>query len=61
MTEAEAALCEALLETLTCHPRHMHDCAEARADIAWEYVKVADRAHPMVAEVLREAATWIVE
>jgi hypothetical protein len=60
-TEAEAALRSALLDTLITYPRHFHDTPEGLTDVAWEYRRAADRAHPAVAQVLREAAERIVE
>ncbi|MCZ0964601.1 hypothetical protein [Paracoccus benzoatiresistens] len=56
MIDAEAALRQALLDALVKYPRHMHKSKEDLTDAAWEYLQAADRAHPAVAAVLREAA-----
>ena len=56
ITGSEAALRQALLEALINYPRHIHEGQEGLADTAWEYLQAADRAHPAVAAVLREAA-----
>lgn len=56
MAEAEVALRKALLNTLIGYPRRIHFDAEALNDTAWEYLRAANHAHAVVAEVLREAA-----
>lgn len=56
MTDAEAALRQALLDTLVDFPCHRHESNEGVWDTAWEYLQAADRAHPAVAAVFREAA-----
>ena len=56
MNDAEAALREVLLYTLVDHPLRIHVDAEALNDTAWECLQAAPPVHPVVAEVLREAA-----
>lgn len=56
MTEAEAALRDALLKALIAFPRHIHGGGEGLADTIWEYERAAIHAHPAMAEVVREAA-----
>ena len=56
MTEAEAALRAALLDTLIELGHRMLSSVEGPETVARLYEKQAKRAHPMVADVLREAA-----
>jgi hypothetical protein len=49
------ALRDALLNTLIEFPLCIHVDGEGLADTIWEYEKAAARAHPAVAEVVREA------
>ena len=56
MIEAEAALRQALLDALIKYPCHIQESEEDLTDAAWEYLQAANRAHPAVAAVLREAA-----